>query len=79
MSQTSIPVISHSRLPACLQSLTKAQQRLVNNQLLNDEESTDAAIVQCFVGLGMTLEQANSAIAFRAECLRTPLLHVFQP
>lgn len=64
-------------IPACLEALSEDKRAMVNDSLCNDENSTDQEMVAHWIGNGLTDEEAQVAIAYRAEALGDPFFQLF--
>jgi hypothetical protein len=62
-----------------LSSITIAMLRMVEEQLSNDEISSDDEMLDCFIANGLTEVQARRALTYRARYLRNIYLDGFTP
>lgn len=62
-----------------LTSLPEPELRLVEDQLSNNEVSSDEELLHHFVGSGLTEEQARQALTYRDQYLANLYLDGFTP
>lgn len=72
-------IVSEDSLDPELKSLTAAQKLLVNDSLLNDEESTDEELIHHFMEHGLSKDAADKALAYRDQAMMDPFFHLFNP
>ena len=76
---TRLNIVPEESLHPTLRALNNDQRRLVNDALLNDEESTDDELVIQFIGVWLSEDAAKEALACRDQALIDPFFHVFNP
>ncbi len=62
-----------------LSSLSATALRFVEDQLSNDESSSDQELLEHFVANGLTEEQGRQALTYRSQYLRNLYLEGFTP
>ena len=72
-------IVPEKSLHPSLQALNSHQRRLVNDLLLNDEDSTDEEMGTQFIGFGLSEEASKEALAYRDQALMDPFFHLFDP
>jgi hypothetical protein len=76
---TRLNIAPEESLHPTLRALNNDQRRLVNDALLNDEESTDDELVIQFIGFGLSEDASKEALAYRDQALMDPFFHLFNP
>ena len=76
---TRLNIVPEESLHPTLRALNNDQRRLVNDALLNDEESTDDELVIQFIGFGLSEDASKEALAYRDQALMDPFFHLFNP
>jgi hypothetical protein len=66
-------------MDSILSSITIAMLRIVEEQLSNDEISSDAELVDHFIENGLTAAQAQQALTYRSRYSRNIYLDGFTP
>jgi hypothetical protein len=66
-----------SELPVCLVGLSPELRWLVNDSLSNDEGSSDSEVTTYWVEAGLSVDQAQAAIAYRDQVMIDPLFQLF--